>query len=62
MKRVILVYHDGTCETLDVRPNADIRYEKVQRADMLVEIHLETGETFVIKNRWGDRGKVTSEN
>jgi hypothetical protein len=63
--RLMAMYPDGTSEVADVelKGRQSARYylfsnEKYHKAEMVVAINLVTGETEVIKNRYGDQGRV----
>jgi len=63
--RLMAMYPDGTSEVVDVelkgRQSARFHlfsYEKFHRAEMVVSVNLTTGETEVLKNRYGERGRV----
>lgn len=63
MKRFVILYPDGKYEVQDreIRrngPTPGILYESCLRADMVIEIDTINLETKVIKNRWGNQGRV----
>lgn len=59
MKKVIMVYHDGKTEEIDVKLNAEmVSPTKWRLANLVLEIDVESGKTEIVKNRYGDRGIV----
>lgn len=63
--RLVATYPDGTSEVLDVElsgrqhPRFHVHsYLNFHKAELVVSIHLKTGETEVLKNRYGDKGRV----
>jgi len=65
--RVLAVMHDGTvieknCTWKQDRSDTPFywlsEYETVQMANLVVCVHLRSGRTEVIKNRWGNTGEV----
>lgn len=65
--RLMAMYSDGTAEALDVNVESFwqrvpytllLSHEKFHKADMVIAVHLRTGETEVLKNRYGDSGTL----
>jgi hypothetical protein len=64
--RVISTFSDGTSTVQDIESNDDqyrgvaayIPVHKLHMAELVVAVSLLTGETKVIKNRFGDEGTV----
>lgn len=63
--RLMAMYSDGTSEVFDVELlHRDAKhyltqsYQKFHKAELVVSINLKTGETDVLKNRYGNQGPV----
>lgn len=68
--RLIAVMYDGTVVQRDYTQKPDgpsnplhwfNDYNTVHMANLVVCIHLASGNTEVVKNRWGDRGRVSRD-
>lgn len=64
LTRLMAVFPDGTSMTIDAELNGNPPmtafkpYETVHFAELVVSVNLTTGETKVLKNRYGDTGRV----